>query len=113
AVLLGNQQLKVEAVSASSTVEHCASVEPANANAVVILKDASGKHVYRSEIRVGQFDFYMNKDDRGGIPAKNTAFIFSYPVNEKTAKAVTIELQLKGREYRQSAPLKTLLLGMK
>ncbi|MES2856167.1 MAG: hypothetical protein V4692_09900 [Bdellovibrionota bacterium] len=113
ATLLGNQELKIETMDQSSVIKHCTATEPENSNATVVLKDALGREVFVSQIRVGQFDFYESPTKRGGVPAKKATFLFSYPVNEKTSAATTIELKLKGRAYSQVAQLQNLSMGPK
>jgi hypothetical protein len=92
AVLLGQQKLKVENRRQDETITVCEAPDATNANAIVKLKDSSGRVVFARRIHVSQIDFYTSSKRRGAFPAKTTTLLVSYPQTERTQAATTVEL---------------------
>ncbi|MES2962441.1 MAG: hypothetical protein V4760_01030, partial [Bdellovibrionota bacterium] len=70
AVLLGQQNLKVETRRQDETITVCDSADAINANAVVKLKDSAGRIVLSRRIHVAHLEFYDSPKKRGAFPAK-------------------------------------------
>lgn len=124
ATLLGHASLTVESqtlaaeTNASSAARGSAKTHACLAaatpqmnegNAELLLKDASGRTVYTGSLKVARFHFYESTETgkyEGGVaPAKAASVIVKYPVNDETAKAVTVELRAKDGTYSQTARL--------
>lgn len=113
AVLLGEPALKVEdnrtqATDCDSKATEKIAVNE-NANAVAILKDETGKKISEQKIYVGAFDYYLNENQKGATPAKQTTFFYSYLATPKNLKAKSIELRMLNGAYAQSTSLTQMI----
>ncbi len=117
ATLFGSQQLHVDRTeSVASQTKTCeiatGSTDSANANANLILKNASGKSVYESKVQVQRFQFFESTesgDYKGGVaPANSATFIVKYPLNKETNTAVTADLKTLDGTFHESASLTTI-----
>jgi len=87
--------------------------EAENPNAVLSLKDARGNVVFSQKIRIADFDFYLNGQQRGGIPARDAVVFVTYPRTKETAKATQVELKMTAFPYKQNARLPVVIVGLK